>query len=187
MTYLPSLPANGALLDIFKMFPQSAIPLIDFHEVLLRGDSPFSKAERELIAAYVSGLNACSYCHGIHTVTAQQFGIPVNVMTELMEDVATSTIDDAMKPVLQYAKKLTETPERITKEDAQTIFSAGWNETALHNLVMVTSLFNCMNRIIFGLGVDVSSEYHEVSGKRLHEGGYAGLNEILQKEITKGE
>jgi AhpD family alkylhydroperoxidase len=41
----------------------------------LRGPSPFTVAERELIAAYVSGLNACGYCHGIHRVTADAFGV----------------------------------------------------------------------------------------------------------------
>ncbi len=180
MTYLKSLPPNGALLEVFKTFPQSAIPLIEFHEVLLRGESPFTVAERELIAAYVSGLNACSYCHGIHTVTAQQFGIADNIMAELMNDVDTSSIDEKMKPVLNYVKKLTETPSIIIEEDAQTIFTVGWSDAALHDLVMITSLFNCMNRIVFGLGVDVPPEYYELSGKRLHAGGYAGLNEILR-------
>jgi AhpD family alkylhydroperoxidase len=32
-------------------------------------------AERELIAAYVAGLNACGYCHGIHIAVAEAFGI----------------------------------------------------------------------------------------------------------------
>ena len=63
---------------------------------------------------------------------------------------------------------------------------SGWNEAAVHDLVMITSLFNCMNRIIFGLGIDVPPEYHELSGKRLHEGGYAGLNDLLRKEISEG-
>jgi alkylhydroperoxidase family enzyme len=49
------------------MFPETRKPLIEFHEVLLRGPSPFTEAERELIAAYVSGLNRCRYCHGVRS------------------------------------------------------------------------------------------------------------------------
>ncbi len=70
MTFLPSLPDDAVLLDVFRAFPQTARPLLEYHQALLRGPSPLSVAERELIAAFVSGLNACRYCHGVHTATA---------------------------------------------------------------------------------------------------------------------
>jgi AhpD family alkylhydroperoxidase len=74
MAYLPSLPPDAVLLDVFRAYPQTARPLLDYHQALLRGPSPLTEAERELIAAYVSGLNACRYCHGAHQATAQAFG-----------------------------------------------------------------------------------------------------------------
>ena len=48
MVHLPSLPARAPLLDVFKAFPETNRPLL---EALLRGPSPFSEAEREMIAA----------------------------------------------------------------------------------------------------------------------------------------
>src|SRR5690349_7984961 len=75
MTYLPSVPDDAVLLDVFRAYPEIYRPLLDYHQALLRGPSPLSIAERELIAAYVSGLNACRYCHGVHQATAQAFGI----------------------------------------------------------------------------------------------------------------
>ena len=74
MTYLPSLPKDAVLLDVFRSYPHASRPLLDYHQALLRGLSPLSAAERELIAAFVSGLDACGYCHGVHTATAQVFG-----------------------------------------------------------------------------------------------------------------
>lgn len=50
MPHLPSLKRGATLLDLFRLFPQTSKPLIEFHEVLLRGPSPFSEGERELIA-----------------------------------------------------------------------------------------------------------------------------------------
>jgi AhpD family alkylhydroperoxidase len=75
MAYLPSLPGDAALLDVFRAYPDTARPLLHYHQALLRGPSPRSVAERELIAAFVSGLNACGYCHGVHTATARAFGV----------------------------------------------------------------------------------------------------------------
>ena len=51
MPFLPSLITGASLLGVFKAFPETSRPLIEFYEVLLRGPSPFTDAERELIAA----------------------------------------------------------------------------------------------------------------------------------------
>lgn len=75
MTYLRSLPPEAPLLEVFKAYPDTAGPLVDYHEALMRGPSPLSVGTRELIAALVSALNACSYCHGVHAATALESGV----------------------------------------------------------------------------------------------------------------
>jgi AhpD family alkylhydroperoxidase len=114
MSYLRSLPDRAVLRDVFAAFPQASRPLLDYHQALLRGPSPFGVAERELIAAYVSGLNACDYCHGVHTATAQAFGVDEQLVADLLDDVDAAPVDARMKPVLRYVRKLTprRTPRR---------------------------------------------------------------------------
>jgi alkylhydroperoxidase family enzyme len=41
--------------------PETAKPLNELAEVLLRGPSPLAPGERELIAAYVSARNGCFF------------------------------------------------------------------------------------------------------------------------------
>ena len=107
MPFLPSLRAGSSLLDLFKAFPETTRPLIEFHEVLMRGPSPFTEAERELIAAYVSGLNRCRYCHGVRAASAEQLGVPAGAIQHLVEDVDVAPVPEKMRPVLRYAQKLT--------------------------------------------------------------------------------
>jgi AhpD family alkylhydroperoxidase len=95
------LPDRAVLRDVFAAFPNTSRPLLDYHQALLRGPSPFSVAERELIAAYVSGLNACDYCHGVHSATAQAFGLDEGLVAALL-DVDAAPIDARMRPVLRY-------------------------------------------------------------------------------------
>ena len=45
--------------------PETGQPLSELAEVLLRGPSTLTRGERELIAAYVSGLNDCQYCSAL--------------------------------------------------------------------------------------------------------------------------
>ena len=84
MSFLRSLPAETGLLQIFQAFPEAARPLLQYHEVLLRGESPFSAAERELIAAYVSVLNNCNYCRAVHSQTAVALGMSANALATLV-------------------------------------------------------------------------------------------------------
>lgn len=179
MSYLPSQPAEARLLDVFRTFPEASRPLLDYHEALMRGPSDLSVAERELIAAYVSGLNDCDYCHGVHAVTAARFGIDESLLAALLTDLESAPVVGRLRPVLAYVAKLTATPDRITASDAEAVLSAGWSEKALHDAVSICGLFNLMNRLVSGLGITAAQDYFETSGDRLAEGGYAGLADLL--------
>jgi len=179
MSYLRSLPDDSTLLQVFQQHPQTARPLLEFHELVMRGPSPFTAGERELIAAYVSGTNACTYCHGVHAVTASAFGVPADVLASAVSDLDSSTVDERLKPVLRYVGKLTGSPSRMTGEDADAVYAAGWGDDALHSAVLVCALFNFMNRMVDGLGISADADYFATSGVRLAEGGYAGLAGLI--------
>lgn len=119
----------------------------------MRGESELSASERELIAAYVSGLNACSYCHDAHTVFAHAYGIDPTVIEALVDDPGSAPVDPQLKPVLAYVAKLTLSPSRMTELDAQAVYEAGWSEHALFDAIQVCGVFNLINRIIEGTGI----------------------------------
>ena len=50
--------------------PETAKPLNELAEILLRGPSSLSRGERELIATYVSSQNDCYFCQTIHGAVA---------------------------------------------------------------------------------------------------------------------
>ena len=75
MARFPSLPEQPHLADAFKRFGRGIWPLCEYHDAVLRGASEWSIAERELMAAFVSGLNACQFCHGSHRMIAELHGI----------------------------------------------------------------------------------------------------------------
>lgn len=179
MPYLKSLPDDSRLLQVFQAYPETSRPLVDYHELVMRGPSPFTVAERELIAAYVSGRNDCGYCHGVHTATAEAFGVPAGLLSALLTDLDSAPVDDGMRVVLAYVGKLTTTPSRVTAADADAVFAAGWDERALHDAVIVCALFNFMNRMVNGLGITADGDYFTQSANRLHDVGYAGLHALI--------
>lgn len=150
---LPSLPDDLQLLDVFRRFPHAVRPLLEYHDRILRDESPLTVGERELIAAYVSALNACNFCHGAHAIAANVHGVPNGLIEELIHNPDEAPIDPKLKPILAYVAKLTRTPARMTAADAATVYEAGWNERALFDAISVCALFNMMNRIVFGAGI----------------------------------
>lgn len=156
MAMFPSLPQPPQLDSVFRRFPYTAPPLLEFHDRVLRDPSPLTVAERELIAAYVSGLNACTYCHGSHVIAAEAFGIDPTLVSQLLENLDAPAVRSRLTPILRFVRKLTLTPSRMTEADAAAVYAEGWEEQALFDAISVCALFNFMNRLVEGLGVQVN-------------------------------
>ncbi|NJM35640.1 MAG: hypothetical protein HC850_14125 [Rhodomicrobium sp.] len=122
MKLFPSLPEAPHLADVYRRFPEHVKPLLDYHDRLLRGESPLSVGERELIAAYVSGLNACGFCYGAHKLYADIFGFDAAIVEAMVADLETAPIDPKLKPILRYAAKLKNLPPQLTPEDAKAVY-----------------------------------------------------------------
>jgi len=124
MPLIPSLPSNAHLSDLFQRFPDNAGPLMLFIEGVLRSEGELSIGEREMIAAYVSGLNACTFCYGSHRVYSEIFGQPRGLVDALLKDIETADISDRLRPILRYVKKLNSLPSRLVQADADAVLAA---------------------------------------------------------------
>lgn len=164
-------PASLDLADVFRAYPQAVEPLLTYHDILLRGESPLSIGERELIAAYVSGLNACEFCLGAHTIIAQAFGIPEVQIQQMLDKLDQAPISARLIPLLRYVEKLTKAPASVRQSDRKAVFDAGWSERALHDAVSVCALFNFMNRIVEGMGVKTSPAIQSAQRERHQSAG----------------
>jgi len=180
MAKFPTLGDNATVPDILKLSPEAGAPLMEVHEAIMRGPSPLSPGQRELIAAYVSGLNDCRYCHGVHAETAKAFDLPGAAIDKMFDDLEGAGLDENMVPILRLARKLTEKPSSVGDDDAQAVYDAGWDEKALHDAIMVASLFNLMNRMLEGHGVYGHEALYKQRGPMLKEHGYLPLIRLLR-------
>jgi uncharacterized peroxidase-related enzyme len=164
MTHFDELPTDADLGHVFRRFPKGIGHLLKYHDAVLRGPSDLSIGERELIAAYVSSLNACAYCTGAHSVIAETFGIDPELLQRITE--SPDAIDPKLKPLFNYVKKLTLTPSKILQEDAQAVYAVGFSDEALFDAISICALFNFMNRIVEGAGLETSAEARAATRER---------------------
>lgn len=150
---------------------------------MLRGPNQLTVAERELIAAYTSGLNQCQYCHGVHKASAEAFGVAPGLLQNLLDDIEASPVDAKMKPVLRYVRKLTPTPTRLTQADANAVFAAGWADDAFHYMVSTCAMFNYFNRVLEGHGIHTNARQHENAGRKLAEPGFLAPLDMIKDKL----
>lgn len=169
MAHFPQLPERANLEDLFRLYPKAVRPLLEMHDALLRtDDSELSIAERELIVTYVSVLNTCDYCFGAHRTMALAFGADPDVVDSLIRDIRTAHIDDRLRPLFEYARKVT-LREAILPGDIRAALDAGWQERTLQDVLMITALYNCMNRIVDGAGLSAKLSYERPSADELEQ------------------
>jgi uncharacterized peroxidase-related enzyme len=180
MPFFKSLPEDAGVRHIVQLNKPVGRALIELHEALMRGDSPLTAAQHELIAAYVSGLNECQYCYGVHAQTAQAFGVPEDNLRRMLFDLNDVQLEARMRPLLEYVRRLTVSPHQVVQADADAVFAAGWSERALHDAILTTCLFNFMNRLLEGHGCKGNQEVFKDRGLGLAKGGYAPLLRLLE-------
>ncbi len=172
MPLLPSLPADSLVKDVYPLSPAIFRHWCEVEEGFLRGPSAFTAGERELMGAYTSALNSCTYCYSSHSEAAKLLGIDAKVFDLLMNDIDAAPIKPALRPVLAFVKKLTLTPSRMTQKDADAVYAAGWDERALHDAIMVCCVYSFMNRLADGHGLPSDPAMFKERGRRHVEGGY---------------
>jgi uncharacterized peroxidase-related enzyme len=182
MTYMKSMP-DADLKELLKSEPDLGVPIAEYHEAMLRGPSPFSIGERELMAAYVSALNACDFCSGEHEVVAERFGVEHGTLAALLDDIDSAPLAENLLPTFHYLHKLTLQPSRMVAADAQAIYAAGWEDPALYHLASLCGLFCFNNRLINGIGIPPhDTDKLQITADRLHARGYASTVAFIKGE-----
>jgi uncharacterized peroxidase-related enzyme len=161
---------------------ETAKPLNDLAEVLLRGDSTLGRGERELIAAHVSRRNDCHFCHTSHaTFAALQLDGGWDVIDAVVEDPATAPISDKLRALLRIAEQVQEGGRCVTEEAVAAARAEGATDVEIHDTVLIAAAFCMFNRYVDGLATwaPADREDYAESGRMIVDHGYAASTEML--------
>src|SRR5579872_4505240 len=132
--------------------PETGKPLYELAQVLLRGESPLSPAERELIAAHVSSRNNCRFCMESHAAAARVlYGKDREIVDETLSDPANDDLSPKMKALLHIAGKVQVLGKEVTPEDIAAARACGAGDREIHDTVLIAAAFSMFNRYVDGL------------------------------------
>lgn len=153
--------------------PETGKPLYDLAQVLLRGASPLTEAERELIAAYVSHRNDCMFCMSSHAAAARcLYGTDKDIVDDVLLDMQRSNVSDKMKSLLHIAGKVQILGKEVKPEDIAAARDLGATDKEIHDTVLIAAAFCMFNRYVDGLAsfTPTDNAVYEEMGKRMAKG-----------------
>lgn len=144
-----ALPGISGLLDYS---PRTAQPLLLLAETLLRGESTLTPGERELIAARVSYLNNCHFCHSSHAAAAvAHLGCDLSLMDDIKNDFQHTEISDKLKSLISIASLVQKGGQYVTQEAIDIARENGATDREIHDAVLIAAAFCMYNRYVDGL------------------------------------
>lgn len=122
----------------------------------MRGPSPWSVSERELMAAMVASWNTCPFCVGAHRAIAVR-GMDPAVADAVLADYRTAPIGDRLRAALVFLERMTVDPNGLTAADARAALAAGLTPAELEDAAAVGAVFAVITRNANALDFEIPS------------------------------
>lgn len=136
--------------------PDLLEPMVTYVKRLMVETHALPRRTKELIAAYVSKVNACAYWVDAHSAMAMAQGLTREEVQSILDDIdGTSLIDAKTKALLHLSEKITRESHKIHEGTMQELRKQGCSDEELFEVVAVASLFNFMDRMADALGAPV--------------------------------
>jgi uncharacterized peroxidase-related enzyme len=177
MPYIPleeHLPGITGLLEYRK---DSAQPIRELTQILLRGPSSLTEGERELIATIVSSRNECRFCTAAHTAAADVLLGENNTSEKVKQNISTAPVSEKMKALLTIAALVQQSGKNVAADSIKKAKDEGATDIEIHDTVLIAALFCLYNRYVDGLATvtPAQPEFYKGLGERLKLHGYNRL------------
>jgi uncharacterized peroxidase-related enzyme len=165
-------PVPDAAKIVFYRPQYYGSPMKKFTHRAMRGPSQWSVGDREIMAAFVSRLNECTFCVKAHgAVAARAYGDRTKV-DDVLADLGTAAVEAPLHATLVMLGKLTR-EQSINADDIRGVMAAGASHQQIEDALAICFAFNTTNRLANAFGFFVpSSDAFESGAKYLLKRGY---------------
>jgi uncharacterized peroxidase-related enzyme len=149
-------PPLGFLPNYFQALahdPQLLRDQVNLYTNAMFEERGLPKIVKEQIATVVSAINMSSYCLPAHLEILGRMGMEKPLARRLSIDYKSAPLDPKVMELLKFCEKLSTQPGDMRRDDIGKLRELGWNDTAIFDAVLVTSLYACANRFSAGLGL----------------------------------
>ncbi len=176
MPHIPLSTHAPGISGLLAFRPETAGPLGALAEALLRGPSPLSTGDRELIATVVSHRNECRFCRNSHGAAARRLlHWSSETLDAVLENPDIAPISEKLRALIRIAWKVQRDGRSVSDSDVARARDTGADDIEIHDTVLIAAAFCMYNRYVDGLAAVTPEDenVYEMIGTRLVEKGYS--------------
>jgi len=189
---LPIAPELGrefpGILGPMTFRPETAAPINELVNILLRGESTLTPGEREIIATHVSWRNDCFFCQTIHgAVAAAQLNQDEKLVQRVKTDWANAEISPKLKTLLNIAGKVQQGGKYVTEDDVAAARAQGASDLEIHDTVLIAAVFCMCNRYVDGLGTwaPQDPDIYRARAEQIVKHGYSAVTAAATAQVAR--
>ncbi|GAC1310221.1 MAG: peroxidase-related enzyme [Mucilaginibacter sp.] len=147
------------VMQIQSLHPGSMQSHMALYLDIMFSKTSLSRAEKEMIAVVVSTANGCKYCQTHHSTALNHYWRDGYRVAQLQKDYCEAGLCEKDIALCEFATHLTRHPETHEQNDqTMALRKNGLSDAAILDVVLVTSYFNFVNRMVLALGVQLEED-----------------------------
>jgi uncharacterized peroxidase-related enzyme len=155
----------GFVPNVFRAYsrrPEHFRAFMHYHDVLMRGESGLSRAEREAIVVAVSAENLCQYCVTSHGAALRILGKDPVLADQIAIDWRTAELSPRWRAMLAFASRVNEPGFAASDAEIAALHEAGFSDDDAWDIAAIAAFFGFSNRMAGLMDMRPNREFHEM-------------------------
>lgn len=161
--YLRSREKIGFVPNVFRAYarrPEHFRAFMHYHDVLMKGPSKLSRAEREAIVVAVSAENRCQYCMTAHGAALRVLGKDPILAERIANNWRTSGAPERLMHILAFASRVNESAFVATDDELARMRSFGFSDDEIWDIAAIAAFFGFSNRMASLMDMRPNDEFY---------------------------
>jgi uncharacterized peroxidase-related enzyme len=153
----------GFVPNVFRAYarrPEHFRAFMHYHDVLMKGPSNLSRAEREAIVVAVSAENVCLYCVTAHGAALRILGKDPILADQIAVNWRTADLTPRWRTMLEFASLVNEPGFTPSDEDMSAMNEAGFSKDDVWDVAAIAGFFGFSNRMAALMDMRPNPEFY---------------------------
>lgn len=155
----------GFVPNVFRAYaqrPEHFRAFMGYHDVLMKGPSNLSRAEREAIVVAVSAENRCQYCLTAHGAALRILGKDPILAEQIANNWRTADLTPRWRAMLEFASRVNEPGFAGTDDELAALRGAGFGDNDIWDIAAIAAFFGFSNRMAGLMDMRPNAEFYSM-------------------------
>lgn len=142
--------------------PEHFRAFMHYHDLLMKGPSGLSRAEREAIVVTVSAENDCLYCVTAHGAALRILGKDPIVADQIATNWRTAELAPRLHAILTFAARVNEIGFVATDKEIAELKAVGLSDDDVWDIAAIAGFFGFSNRMAGAMDMRPNPQFYEM-------------------------